>query len=308
MKKIVISEFMDEAAVDMLRPSFIVQYEPELGIDRAALLDAVKDADALIVRNRTQVDQEVLQAGQKLVAVGRLGVGLENIDVPQCTSRGIDVIPAVGANAAAVAEYVVSVAMLLMRGFLFSSQDVAAGHWPRSQLSSGREAASKTIGIVGFGSIGQTVSALAQAVGMQVIAYDSKLDPSHAIWRGVRRCDDLDTLFRESDAVTLHIPYSTQNANLVDEQRLALMKQTAVLINTARGGIVDETALANALRAGRLAAAAVDVFEHEPLASGSPLADAPNLLLTPHIAGVTLESNVRVSSLIAQRIAEKLNT
>jgi (S)-sulfolactate dehydrogenase len=306
-KKIVICEFMDEAAVDGLRASFDVVYDPDLGVRRPTLAKELLDADALIVRNRTQVDSDLLANAGKIVAVGRLGVGLENIDQDYCAGRGIAVIPAVGANAAAVAEYVVSMAMLLMRGFLFSSKAVADGLWPRGSLSSGREAAGKTIGIVGFGSVGQTVGKVAQAMNMRVIAYDPVLSPTHPAWGEAVRCPHLDTLLRDADIVSLHVPLTPENINLVDERRLALMKKSAVLINTARGGVVNELALANALKAGTLAAAAVDVFEQEPLPSDSALAACPNLFLTPHIAGVTQESNVRVSSLIAQRITEVLS-
>jgi (S)-sulfolactate dehydrogenase len=305
-KKIVISEFMDPVAVSALRASFDVVYDPALGEQRALLIGELAQAHALIVRNRTQVDRELLAGATSLQAVGRLGVGLDNIDVDLCRSKGVAVIPAVGANALAVAEYVVAVSMLLLRGFLFSSTAVADGQWPRAQLSSGSESAGKTLGIVGFGSVGQTVGNLARAVDMRVIAYDPVLDPAHAAWRTVRRYDDLDALCRDADIVTLHVPLTRDNTHLVDARRLALMKKSAVLINTARGGVVDEQALAQALRSNALAGAAMDVFEQEPLEAGSALANCPNLVLTPHIAGVTQESNVRVSSLIAQRIADIL--
>lgn len=306
-KKIVISEFMDEAAVAALRTSFDVVYEPELGMQRSALGKALQDADALIVRNRTRVDSELLADAGKLVAVGRLGVGLDNIDVNYCVSRGIAVIPAVGANAAAVAEYVISMTILLMRGFLFSSSRVSDGLWPRAQLTSGLEAAGKTLGIVGFGSVGQTVARLAQAIQLRVIAYDPVLDPAHSAWRDVVRCPDLDALFRQSDVVSLHVSLTPETTDLVDARRLTLMKKRGVLINTARGSVVNEQALVSALKSGTLAAAAVDVFEHEPLPADSLLANCPNLFLTPHIAGVTQESNLRVSSLIAQRITQLLS-
>ena len=305
-KRIVISEFMDEAAVATLRRDFDVLYAADL-VDRPAdLHEALRDADALVVRNRTQVDAGLLAGASRLVAVGRLGVGLDNIDQPYCASRGIAVLPAVGANAAAVAEYVVGLAMSLLRGFLFSSEAVAAGQWPRARLASGREIAGKAMGLVGYGSVGQRVGELARAVGMQVLAYDPMLPPSHPAWRAATRCEALDDLFRQADVVSLHVPFIPQNAGLVDERRLALMKPGAVLVNTARGGIVDETALARALRSGALAGAAVDVFAHEPLPAGSALAGCPNLFLTPHVAGVTHESNERVSALIARRIAEVL--
>lgn len=305
-KRIVISEFMDEAAVQTLRDSFDVLYDPQLGEQRTTLPEALRTADALIVRNRTQVDGELLADAERLVAVGRLGVGLDNIDQVYCADRGIAVIPAVGANAAAVAEYVISCSMMLLRGYLFASSDVAAGRWPRAQLASGREISGKILGLVGYGSVGQRVGALARAVGMRVIAYDPMLDASHPAWRDAKRCEAVDAVFREADVVSLHVPFTQANAHLVDEARLARMKKGAVLINTARGGVVDEVALAHALHSGALGGAAVDVFEHEPLPAGSALADCPNLFLTPHVAGVTHESNERVSALIAQRIAEVL--
>lgn len=306
--RIIITEFMDSAAVQSLRTDHDVRYDPELGLRREELAAALADADALIVRNRTQVDSELLAGAARLKAVGRLGVGLENIDQAYCAGRGIRVIPAVGANADAVAEYVVSLVMVLLRGFVFSSQQVAQGQWPRAALSSGREAAGKCLGLVGYGSVGQRVGALARAVGLRVIAFDPVLPADNKVWASAARCETLDTLFRDANAVSLHVPYTRENAGLVDARRLALMKPGSILINTARGGIVDEAALAQALRGGQLAAAAVDVFEHEPLPAASVLADCPNLLLTPHIAGVTHESNERVSALIAQRVAEALRT
>lgn len=306
MKKIVISEFMDQAAVDGLRSAFDVRYAPDLGVQRAALLDALPAADALIVRNRTQVDRELLARAPQLVAVGRLGVGLDNIDQEACAGRGIAVLPAVGANAVAVAEYVVGLAMMLLRGYLFSSPGVAAGAWPRDALASGREAGGKTIGLVGFGSVGQQVGRMARAVGMRVIAHDPALPADHAAWREAERYPELDALFGAAEVVSLHMPLAKNTAGLVDARRLALMKKGAVLVNTARGCIVDEHALAQALRSGALAGAAVDVFAQEPLPAQSALADCPNLFLTPHVAGVTQESNVRVSALIAQRVAAAL--
>lgn len=307
-RKIVISEFMDDAAIEMLKSSFDVHYDPELGLDRTALIEALADADALIVRNCTRVNEELLARAARLVVVGRLGVGLDNIDVDYCARRGVQVIPATGANAMAVAEYVVSMAMVLLRGFLFSSDRVAQGEWPRMQLSAGREVAGKTIGLAGFGSVGQTVAQLARTVRMRVIAYDPRLPPSDPAWHSVSLCSDLDELFSSADVVSLHVPLTPENAGLVGARTLGLMKKGAVLINTARGGIVNEAALAAALKAGTIAAAALDVFGHEPLAPDSVLAGTPNLFLTPHIAGVTRESNERVSARIAQRVGEILSS
>lgn len=305
--KLVITEFMDMAAVQSLQDRFSVVYEPTLVDRRADLLGLIKDAAGLIVRNRTQVDAELLAAAPRLRVVGRLGVGLDNIDVAACQARSIEVFPATGANALAVAEYVVATVMTLLRGAYLSSADVAAGKWPRPLLSEGREAAGRTLGLVGFGGIGQLTAKLAQALGMHVVAHDPLLQADAPVWAQsgvVRR--DLDDLLAVADAVSLHIPLTPQTRGLMDAERIGQMKAEAVLINTARGGIVDEMALAQALHSGKLAGAALDVFEREPLAAGSPLATAPNLILTPHIGGVTRESNTRVSTMIATTVANYL--
>lgn len=305
--KIVISEFMDEASVAMLREGFDVVYDPTLVDRRADLLPLLADADALIVRNRTRVNGEVLDAGPSLRVVGRLGVGLDNIDVPACEARRVAVIPATGANAGAVAEYVIGTAMLLLRGAYTRGAETAAGKWPRGALSNGREIAGKTLGLVGFGGIGQLTARLAKALGVTVIGYDPMIPDGAPVWKGcgVAPCS-LDDLLAQADIVSLHVPLTDATRGMLGADALARMKPDAVLINTARGGIIDEAALAAALRAGRLGGAAIDVFDTEPLPAGNTLADAPNLVLTPHIAGVTFESNVRVSSLIADRVAAYL--
>jgi (S)-sulfolactate dehydrogenase len=305
--KIAISEFMDLAAVDALRARFSVVYDPELVDRRADLLGLLGDAPALIVRNRTQVNAELLAAAPRLRVVGRLGVGLDNIDVAACKARGIEIIPATGANALAVAEYVVATVMVLLRGAYLTGAEVAAGEWPRTRLSDGRETAGRTLGLVGFGGIGQLTGKIALALGMRVLACDPLLTADAPVWSksGVDR-RELDQLLAEADAVSLHVPLTAQTRGLINAARIGRMKAEAVLINTARGGIVDEAALAEALRGGKLAGAALDVFEQEPLRAGSPLATAPNLILTPHVGGVTRESNTRVSTMIADRVASFL--
>ncbi|MFC4277649.1 hydroxyacid dehydrogenase [Achromobacter aloeverae] len=304
---IVISEFMDAPAVDALRRDFDVRYEPDLVDQRDDLLRAVATADALIVRNRTRVDAGLLAAAPRLRAVGRLGVGLDNIDVPACEARGIAVLPAVGANARSVAEYVIATVLLLLRGAYGATAQVAAGDWPRNALSHGREANQRVLGIVGYGGIGRLVARLARGLDMHVIAADPMLPADDPAWReGLAQRAELDDLLRTADAVTLHIPLSAQTRGLLNARRLADMKDGAILINTARGGIIDEAALAEALRAGKLGGAAIDVFEQEPLPAGSPLAGVPNLIMTPHIAGLTEEANTRVSDMTAQRVAQAL--
>jgi (S)-sulfolactate dehydrogenase len=305
--KIVISEFMDEDAVALLDAEFDVRYEPTLVDSPSDLAKAVVAAQALIVRNRTQVRGHVLDAAPLLKVVGRLGVGLDNIDVAACDARGILVIPATGANAVAVAEYVVTTAMMLLRGAYLSTSAVAAGVWPRNRLGLGREAGGRTLGLVGFGSIGQLTASKAVAMGMKVIAHDALIDDDSLVWAvsGIR-ATSLENLLEASDVVSLHLPLTPETRGFFNRAVMQSMKPGAILINTARGGIVDEAALAELLASGQLGGAAIDVFADEPLPAGSALASAPNVVLTPHIAGLTVEANERVSDLVARRVAESL--
>lgn len=302
--KILIPEFMLPEPVARLRAAHQVVHDDTLIDKPEQMIEAARDADCIIVRNRSQVRGALLDAMQQCKVVGRLGVGLDNIDVATCRARGIEVVPAIGANARSVAEYVVTTAMMLKRGAYYSSAAVAAGKWPRAALIRGGEILGRTIGIVGFGSIGQITGRLAHALGMRVVTYerepvDVKLDYPY-------RSLPLDELLATSDVVSLHIPLTAESRGMFDAKRIAQMKRGAVLINTARGGIVDERALAEALHAGKLSGAAIDVFEQEPLPAGSVLTDVPNLILTPHIAGVTADSEERVCDLIADRVLELL--
>lgn len=307
--RIVISEFMDAPAVARLQAAHDVLYDPKLVDDAPRLLAEAARADALVVRNRTQVRGALLAALQRCRVIGRLGVGLDNIDVATCEARGLQVIPASGANALSVAEYVIGSAMLLLRGAYGSTAAVAGGQWPRNALSNGRELAGKTLGLVGFGAIGQLTARLARALGMRVVAYDAMLDADHPAYaeHGVLAVG-FDALVVGADVISLHVPLVDSTRGLFGSERLAAMKPGAVLINTARGGVVDEVAVAQALRSGRLGGAALDVFEAEPLPASTHFEGCPNLLLTPHIAGVTAESNERVSSLIAERVLAALAT
>jgi (S)-sulfolactate dehydrogenase len=307
MPRIVITEFMDERAVAQLSARHDVLCDPTLVDDRPRLIAAAAGADAIVVRNRTQVRGELLAALQRCRVVGRLGVGLDNIDVPGCEARGMKVIPATGANALSVAEYVIATGMMLLRGAYQSSASVAAGAWPRNTLGNGRETGGKTLGLVGFGGIGQLTARLAQGVGMQVIAHDTMMSADHpAFARAGVRCVGLDELTASADLISLHVPLVDATRHLFNAARIASMKRGAVLINSARGGVVDEAALAGALRSGQLGGAALDVFEAEPVRAGGVFTDCPNLVLTPHIAGVSAESNERVSFMIARSVLEAL--
>lgn len=294
--KIVVSEFMDEAALAGVDASVV--YDPGLVDDRPRLLAVLGDADAVIVRNRTRVDAELLAAAPRLRAVGRLGVGLDNIDVEACAARGVTVHPATGANTRSVAEYVIAAAMLLVRGAFASHAAMLTGEWPRGPLGQGGEVAGRLMGLVGYGGIARAVAERAEALGMRVLFHDP------AVEGGV----PLIELLASADVVSLHVPLTDGTRGMIDTRALARMKPTAILINTARGGVVDEAALADALRGGRLAGAALDVFEREPLTgeAAAIFAGCSNLVLTPHIAGVTAEGNVRVSQLTVANVMRAL--
>jgi (S)-sulfolactate dehydrogenase len=306
MPDIIISEFMDEAAVARLCESHDTLYDPGL-VDRPSeLAAALGAARALIVRNRTQVRGALLEGAAKLECVGRLGVGLDNIDLEACKARDIAVYPATGANDLAVAEYVIATAMMLLRQAYDASAAVAAGEWPRQALI-GRETSGKTMGLVGFGAIAREVARRARAFGMSVIAYDPFLPAEHVAWKLARNLP-LHALLVGADVVSVHTPLTPATRHMIDAGAIGCMKEEAVLINAARGGVVDEVALCAALREGRLAGAALDVFEEEPLgaARGEMFLGLKNLVLTPHIAGVTAESNVRVSHTTAETVLQHL--
>jgi (S)-sulfolactate dehydrogenase len=308
MPDIVIPEFMEERAVASLSRRYDTLYDPELVAKPEALAGRLAGARAIIVRNRTQVNEDLLAAADALRVVGRLGVGLDNIALEACRARGIAVIPASGANDDAVAEYVIAGALMLRRGAYFATTEVAAGHWPRNRLV-GRELLAATLGLVGFGSIARATARRGGAFGMRLMAHDPFVADDDPAWGDLDVVPrTLEALLQEADVVSVHVPLSDATRNLIDGAALGRMKPDAILINTARGGVVNEAALADALRSGRIGAAMLDVFETEPLPGGGPLANVPNLILTPHIAGVTEESNVRVSRMIADKVIETLST
>lgn len=297
---------MNEAALAPLRRHHRVHYDPTLADRQQDLPELLAETQALIVRNRTRVTAPLLEAAPHLTCIGRLGVGLDNLDLHACSERGVAVFPATGANDQSVAEYVIGTAMLLLRGAYRVNQRMIAGDWPRTQCS-GREISGKSIGLIGFGSIGQKTARLATALGMRPLAYDPYLPQSAPAWSGVSRLE-LSELLVVADIVSIHVPLTDATRHLIGETELATMKPDAVLINSSRGAVVDENALAVALRAGHPAGAALDVFGSEPLnaAAGELFRGIENLILTPHIAGVTAESNQRVSELIADRVMAHL--
>ncbi|MDJ0894411.1 MAG: hydroxyacid dehydrogenase [Alphaproteobacteria bacterium] len=306
MADIVIPEFIDETALADLSVRWTVLYDPSLVERQADLPALLDDARALIVRNRTQVTAALLEAAPKLQVIGRLGVGLDNIDLPACEARGVAVRPARGANEAAVAEYVIAALLILFRRAFDGREAMQGGAWPRNALI-GREVAGKRLGLIGFGANARETARRAEALGMTIAAYDPFLPADAAEWALAER-QELATLLSTSDAVSLHVPLTAETRGLIDRDALARMRAGAILINPARGGIIEEAALIEALRSGHLSGAALDVYETEPLdaQAGARFADLPNLLLTPHIAGVTEESNIRVSRTTVRNVIEVL--
>ena len=309
MAKIIISEFMDSAPVEKLRAAYTVHWDEGLWSKRAELETLLAGAQAIIIRNRTQLDTDLIAKAPKLAVVGRLGVGLDNIDLEACKARGIAVRPAIGANAEAVAEYVAAASLLLLRWTAFSgSARLMKAEWPRQEMGEGREGNGKTLGLIGFGSIGQVTarrkcarSALRRSLWM----------PScrKRIMHGQEtERIDLPELLARADIVSLHCPLTPETRGLVGAKELAAMKPGAILINTARGGIVEEAGLAAALRSGHLGGAAIDVFDAEPITeeTAALFAGLPNVILTPHIAGITVESNSRISAITAENVLNVL--
>ena len=308
MADVLISEFMDKPTAEGLIAEYDVHWDPDLWGKRAELLEQVASARAIVVRNATQVDPELLDAAPNLKVVARMGVGLDNIDVPACKARGVEVCPAIGANAASVAEYVIATALILLRGpAYFATPDVVGGAWDRPRFGSGVELGGRTMGIVGFGSIGQVVGGKARGMDMNVIAHDAMLPDDAPAWDDARRVG-LPELIAEADVITLHCPLLPETRDLIGAAEFARMKPGAILINSARGGIVNEAACAEALKSGRLGGAALDTLSTEPINARACalFAGVPNLILTPHIAGVTKESNRRIAEVAAANVRRVL--
>ncbi|MFJ3937640.1 hydroxyacid dehydrogenase [Streptomyces parvus] len=259
------------------------------GTDRSELLAAVPGAEALIVRSATRVDQEVLKAASRLRIVARAGVGLDNIDVGAAGRAGVLVANSPDSNVVSVAELAVGLIVALARPFADASSSVHAGEWRRADFQ-GVELAGRTAGIVGFGRVGQLVATRLGAFGMRIVAHDpfAREELERAGVPGL----GLNEVMRRSDVLTLHVPLTDGTRDLIGDPELALARPTLHLVNTARGGIVDETALARALREGRIAGAAVDVFADEP-PRDSPLIGLPNVIATPHIGAGTPQAQER---------------
>jgi len=306
MADIVISEPMDLAAMESLSGDFDVLYDPDLLNKPDVLTAAVAGARAIIVRNQTQVRSTLLEAASKLEVVGRLGVGLDNIDREACAARGIQVFPATGANTISVAELVMGALFVMFRNAYLVSDQVLEGSWPRLSLN-GREIQGQTLGLIGFGAISRAVAVRAAAMGMKLCGYDPNVADADPAWTELSVTSmAFEDVLSASDAVSLHVPLVEGTRHLIDRQTLGKMKNGAVLLNTSRGGIVDELALAEVLMSGKLSGAFLDVFETEPVQAGSHLSGVPNLIVSPHIGALTAEADARVGQLTAANVRRVL--
>ena len=304
MSLVVVSEYLQDQFLDRLRSHFDVLYDPDMFADRPRLLDEVGQARAIVVRNRTRIDEELLGRAAFLEVVGRLGVGLDNIDMEAAAAAGVTVYPAYGANAVSVAEYVMGAMLFLRRGVFTMTASMTEGLWPRQGHAFGRELDGETLGLIGFGSIAREVVRRASSFGMSATAHDPYVPADDPTWgAGVVKAG-LEEVLAGSDVVSVHVPLMESTRHLIDEAAISLMREDSILINTSRGGVVDEDALAEALREGRIGGAALDVFESEPLGedAASRFRGLDNVLLTPHIAGNTIESVDRVASITVDSV------
>ena len=306
MPEIVISEFMNDVDVEGLTLDYDVLYDPQLVNDPERLAALVGDCRGLIVRNRTMVTATLINAAPRLEVIGRLGVGLDNIDCAAAAARGIKVCPAVGANAASVAEYALLAMLHLLRPVTLATPPMLAGAFPRAEFSHGREIGGRVLGLIGGGMIGAALAQRAIALDIEVIITDPGLNPENTP-HGCRLVA-LEDLLRQADVISLHVPLNEATRGMVDAAMLAQMKQGAILINTARGGIIDHNALAAKMREGHIGGAAIDVFDEEPASADSlsMFDGVENLILSPHIAGLTVESNARVAAMTAAQVRNVL--
>src|SRR3989442_6160508 len=294
--KILITDGLEPEAISTLRKTHEVDAQE---LDSRGLLNTVAGYHALIVRSRTIVSKAVLIHGPNLRVVGRAGVGVDNIDVPEATARKIPVVNAPTASTISVAELAIGHVISLFRHLPEADRSVKEGRWEKKKLE-GRELFEKTLGLVGSGRIGAEVAKRAQAFGMRVIAYDPYLPAAVAETLGIRLVEK-EAVFREGDVVSVHASLTPETKGMVAAARFARMKRGAILVNCARGDIVQEAALAHALRSRRLSGAAVDVFDTEPPV-GSPLLTAPNVVFTPHLGASTRETQARAGSIIAAQV------
>ncbi len=300
--KILVAEKLAPEGVALLQVDHEV--DVRVGMSREEYLAALPQYEALLVRSGVKADAEAIAAGRKLLVIGRAGVGVDNIDIPAATAAGITVVNAPTGNTTAAAEHTLALLFALARHVPAADASMHAGQWNRSAFM-GRELVDKTLGVIGLGKIGMAVADRARALGMRVVGYDPFVTEDGARLHGIERMS-VEQILKVADAVTVHVPKTKDTANLISTAELASMKPDAFIINVARGGVIDEAALAAALEAGTIAGAAVDVYSSEPPADDNPLLSAPKIILTPHLGASTAEAQTRVAVEAAEQVREVL--
>ncbi|MDJ0733791.1 MAG: phosphoglycerate dehydrogenase [Nostocaceae cyanobacterium] len=302
MSKVLVSDPIDQAGIDIL--SQVATVDVKTGLKSEELVKIISDYDALMIRSGTRVTEEIIAAGTNLKIIGRAGVGVDNVDVPAATRQGIVVVNSPQGNTIAAAEHALAMMLSLSRYIPDANASVKSGGWDRKSYV-GAEIYKKTIGIVGLGKIGSHVAKVAKAMGMKLLATDPFISAERAEQIGCQLVD-LDVLLQQSDYISLHIPKTPESTHLINAERLAKMKPNARIINCARGGIIDEDALAAALKEGKIAGAALDVFESEPLEESSLKSLGKEVILTPHLGASTTEAQVNVAIDVAEQIRDVL--
>ena len=304
MKKIIITEFINESSLIKLKRKFEINYNEKLWQNAEKINEIIKDFDGLIVRNKTNVNKHLIDAGNKLKFIGRLGVGLDNIDVEYCKSKKIHVQPATGMNADSVAEYVLTSAMALIKKIPILHEGTIIGEWPRTTIQS-EEIKCKTLGLIGFGSIGQKVYEQFSKIDVSIIVFDPPLKESKRHLKNIKFVELIE-VFNNADIISLHVPLTSDTKNLLNKNSFIKMKKKPIIINTSRGLIINENDLINAYKENLISGFALDVFQDEPVKSGlyKKISKEMNCILTPHISGVTIQSNKRVSDFIASKVID----
>jgi D-3-phosphoglycerate dehydrogenase len=300
--RVLVTDSLADSGLDLLRASEGIELDYRPGLKGQELLDAVAESDALITRSGTAVTPELVASGNRLRVIGRAGVGLDNVDVDACTERGILVINAPTANIMSATEHTFAMLLSLCRSIPAADASVKRGDWTRSKFM-GIELNGKTLGIVGLGRIGSRVTVRARGFGMRVVAYDPYVNDSAFEKVGAERMT-LDQLLAVSDFITVHTPLTDETSRMIGAAEMEKMKSGVVLVNCARGGIYEENALAAALASGKVAGAAIDVYEDEPPAKDHPLLLAKNIVLSPHIGANTVEAQDRVAVQTAEMVVE----
>ena len=300
--KVLVSDKLSTKGIDILKDEF--QVDLKLGLSEDEILSIIGDYDAMLVRSETKVTAKIIEAANKLRIIGRAGVGVDNIDVPAATKKGIIVCNSPEGNTIAAAEHSFALLMSMARNIPFAHASLQKGEWKRSQFT-GVELAGKKLGVVGLGKIGKRVVRYAQGVGMEILGYDPYINEEYSRQLGIKLMG-LDGLLKTADFITFHIPKTKETQNLINKDKFAIMKDGVYIVNCARGGIIVEKDLAEAVISGKVRAAAVDVFEVEPIVEGNVLLGVKNLITTPHIGASTEEAQENVAIDVAQQVRSVL--